>query len=285
MLDRLLRAAYRRLHPTARNNLRTWLALEQRDCEPPSIANYAVRSVLVLAPHSDDEVIGCGGTMARHVQSGAQVHVAFLTDGRWGDGALFSPQLSATERHTRQLALVATRKDEARAAAAVLGVQHLHFLDLPDGALQVNAHAVQLLTDVLHSSQPSVVYLPFVFDLHQDHWQTNRLFAAAAARLPASLAKPLLVRGYEVWSPLVANCFSDITSVMSLKRSALSQFASQLRDQNYLRIVEGLNAYRSNGALHGMGYAEAFHEAPLAAYQRLVQAAELKSQRLRLPTP
>ena len=87
MLDRLLRATYRRLQPTARNNLRTWLALEQRDSPPTPISDYAHRTVVVLAPHSDDETIGCGGTLARHVECGAQVHVIFLTDGRWGDGA------------------------------------------------------------------------------------------------------------------------------------------------------------------------------------------------------
>lgn len=285
MLDRLLRAAYRRLHPTARNNLRTWLALEQRDCRPEPITDYAQRTILVLAPHSDDEVIGCGGAMARHVQCGAQVHVAFLTDGRWGDGTLFSPQLSTADRQERQSALVETRKAEARAAAAILGVQHLHFLDLPDGALCANVTSVQLLANVLNACQPDVVYLPFVYDLHKDHWQTNRLFSAAATHLLDTVAKPLLVRGYEVWTPLIANCFSDITAVMPLKRKALSQFASQLRDQNYLRIVGGLNAYRSNGAMGGEGYAEAFHEVPLAAYQRLVQVAELKSQFLRPRTP
>lgn len=279
MLDRLLQAAYRRLQPNARNNLRTWLVLEQRDIEPTPITDYAQRTVMVLAPHSDDEVIGCGGTMARHVQCGAQVHVVFLTDGRWGDGSLFSPELSIEEKQTRQAALIETRKAEARASAAILGVQHLDFLDFSDGALNVNAATVQRLCDLLTNIQPEVVYLPFVYDLHEDHWQANRLFAAAVVKLGPAIAKSLLVRGYEVWTPLLSNCFSDITQVMPLKRTALSQFASQLGDQNYLRIVEGLNAYRSNGALGGMGYAEAFYEAPLAGYLRLVHAAELKSRR------
>ena len=285
MLDRLLRATYRRLQPTARNNLRTWLALEQRDHQPDPITNYAQRTVVVLAPHSDDETIGCGGTLARHVQCGTQVHVIFLTDGRWGDGTLFSPDLSAGERQTRQSALIETRKAEARAAAATLGVQHLHFLDFPDGTLSANPTSVRLLADRLSACQPDVVYLPFVYDLHEDHWQTNRLFAAAAAHLPETVSKPLIVRGYEVWTPLIANCFSDITAVMPLKLQALSQFTSQLRDQNYVRIVEGLNVYRSNGAMGGAGYAEAFHEAPLAAYQRLVKAAELKSKSHRTHAP
>lgn len=285
MLDRLLQATYRRLNPTARNSLRTWLMLEQRDYPPMPITDYAQRTILVLAPHSDDEVIGCGGTMARHVQCGSQVHIAFLTDGRWGDGSLFSPHISAAEKHARQTALIETRKVEARAAAAALGVQHLHFLDLPDGKLRATKTNIQLLTDVLTSCQPDVVYIPFVYDLHEDHWQTNRLFAAATAHLPEAVAKPLLVRGYEVWTPLIANCFSDITAIMPLKRKALVQFASQMRDQNYVRIVEGLNAYRSNGAMGGDGYAEAFHEAPLAAYHRLVRAAELKSQSKRINTP
>lgn len=275
MLDRLLRAAYRRLEPGARNALRTWLALEERDCMPEPITHFDEARVLVIAPHSDDEVIGCGGIIARHVRNGATVHVAFMTDGRWGDGELFSPDISAEERKLRQTALIDLRKQEARAAAALLGTQQLHFLDLPDGALLPDKASITLLAGLLESIQPQLVYLPFV-DLHEDHWQTNCVFAAAITSLGKAVAGMMRVRGYEVWTPLLANRVADISDLMPLKLEALAQFKSQLRDQDYTRIVEGLNTYRSNGVFAGRGHAEAFHEAPLAAYLRLVRAATLQ---------
>ena len=271
MLDRLLRAAYRRLEPGARNALRTSLLLEQRDAMPEPIERFDESPVLVLAPHSDDEVIGCGGVIARHVRAGATVHVVFMTDGRWGDGSLFSPGLSAAERQQRQSTLVALRQEEARCAARLLGSQHLHFLDLPDGALRVNEQSVALMRERLATIRPQIVYLPFVYDLHEDHWQTNRVFAAAVRQLPPDRA--VMVRGYEVWTPLLANRVADISDLMPLKREALACFKSQLRDQDYTRIVDGLNAYRSSGCFGGRGFAEAFHEAPLAGYLRLVAAA------------
>ena len=276
MLDRLLRAAYRRLEPDARNTLRTWLVLEERDHMPEPITTFDEARVLILAPHSDDEVIGCGGITARHVRAGADVHVAIMTDGRWGDGDLFAPSMTAQERVRRQTALIALRKLEAQSAAALLGTRHLRFLELPDGDLKVNKAAVDLLADLLATIKPQLVYLPFVYDLHKDHWQTNCIFAAAAANLDKSAAKAMVVRGYEVWSPLLANRVVDISDVMQLKLAALSQFKSQLRDQDYTRIVEGLNTYRSNGVFGGRGHAEAFHEAPLTAYLRLVRAAQLQ---------
>ncbi|UUX94796.1 PIG-L deacetylase family protein [Aquabacterium sp. J223] len=276
MLDRAARALYRRLWPTARNALRTWLVLEARDRMPQPIEQFAERCVLVIAPHSDDDVIGCGGVMARHVAAGAEVHTAVMTDGRWGDGRLYSRELPAAERQRLQDELVATREREACSAAAVLGTRGVHFLGRVDGALRPDRQAVDAVRTLLQHLRPELVYLPFVYDLHEDHWQTNRVFAEAAQALDLSAARRLRVRGYEVWTPLPANRVADIGSVMGLKRAALAEFRSQLGDQDYLRLVEGLNAYRSGGPFGGRGYAEAFHETSLPAYLRLVRAATLR---------
>src|ERR1700690_2675544 len=80
-------------------------------------------SVLVLAPHMDDEVIGCGGTLAKHIARGASVTVAYLTDGAGGGVA----EPGSTLR--------ATRKREAHLALSALGIPHCHFLDAADGHL------------------------------------------------------------------------------------------------------------------------------------------------------
>ncbi len=276
MLARLFRAVHRRLSPQARNALRTWLVLEARDQMPEPITRFEEARVLVLAPHSDDEVLGCGGVMARHVASGAVLDVVYMTDGRWGDGSLYAPGLPARQRAAQQTELVATRQREAREASQILGGHALHFLDRPDSRLQPDSHTVQTLRDTIAALQPQLVYLPFVYDLHEDHWQTNRAFAAAAADLPADLQGAMQVRGYEVWTPLLANRVADISDVMPLKLRALARFKSQLIDQDYSHIISGLNAFRSNGVFGGRGYAEAFHELPLAAYLRLVRAAALR---------
>src|SRR5581483_3324065 len=89
--------------------------------------------VLVLAPHMDDETIGCGGALAQHVRAGANVHVVFLTDGRHGSGKLGA--LTGEARREAEMQLVATRKEEALRALATLGVQGWTFLDVEDGTL------------------------------------------------------------------------------------------------------------------------------------------------------
>jgi N-acetylglucosamine malate deacetylase 1 len=115
--------------------------------------------VLVLAPHMDDEVIGCGGTLALHVARGADVTVTFLTDGRRA-GALAQPP-GARE----PLDIVATRKHEAHRALGELGVDKIVFFDVPDGEL---GNAVPRLADKLRKQlqrlRPSIVYLPFFLE-------------------------------------------------------------------------------------------------------------------------
>jgi LmbE family N-acetylglucosaminyl deacetylase len=189
---------------------------------------------------------------------------------------LYAHDLSAADRQRLQAELIATREHEARAAAAVLGTRGVHFLGRVDGALRPDRQAVDALRTLLQRLRPELVYLPFVYDLHEDHWQTNRVFAQAAEALDPSVARPMRVRGYEVWTPLPANRVADIGPVMDRKRAALAEFRSQLRDQDYLRVIEGLNAYRSGGPFGGRGYAEAFYETNVSAYLRLVRAATLR---------
>jgi len=77
--------------------------------------------VAVLAPHMDDETLGCGGTIARHVRAGASVTTIFLTDGR--HGSVTNAALWGQERAREEETLVTTGKEEARRAGDVLGVQ------------------------------------------------------------------------------------------------------------------------------------------------------------------
>ncbi|MHB8473257.1 MAG: PIG-L deacetylase family protein [Gammaproteobacteria bacterium] len=271
-MRRLLRWAYRRfIHPTARNSLRVSLLLTARDRPPEPITDFGCARVLVLAPHMDDETLGCGGSLVRHIEQGAQVTVVFMTDGRWGDARLFENNLSAAEIDQRQQVLIVTRQDEARQATAILGIHDPVFLNATDGALRPDAAIVAGLADVILQYLPDIVYLPFVMDLHEDHWQTNRVFLECLSRLPPHLHKRLCLRGYEVWTPLIANCLADISAQMPRKLQALAIYRSQLKDVNYLRAVESLNAYRSVNLGKGEGFAEAFYQCSVPEYQELMR--------------
>ncbi len=141
--------------------------------------------LLVLAPHPDDETLGCGGTIHLAREAGARVTIAFLTDGADSHAHLI-------EREQ----LVSLRRAEATAAAAVLGVGEgdLRFLGHPDGRLdQAEPQAREQLAALLAERRPGALLAPCPWDVSADH--------LAAARLAAALAAPtgLPVHGYATW--------------------------------------------------------------------------------------
>jgi LmbE family N-acetylglucosaminyl deacetylase len=214
----------------------------------------------------DDETLGCGGSLHRHVLAGERVTVAYMTDGRKGDPALNARELPPAERERLEDELVHTRRDEARRSAAILGVRDLRFLDNRDQELELSSHTRQQMRELLEELRPDLVYLPFPTDHHPDHQATNRIFLAAL--VSARGIEPPLCAGYEVWAPIAPNRLVDITSIAELKRQALAQFTTQMAVIDYGRCIMGLHAYRSITHLGGRGFAEAFVVLPVPAYRR-----------------
>ena len=243
------------------SSLRLHLALLRRDGEPAR-ATPPTGRVVVLAPHMDDEVFGCGGTIALAADAGARVTFVYVT------GASKSAASDAASAGP-DVALASERKDETRRAAAVLGVTDLVFLDQSNGVLAVTDAAVAALADALARRSPSAVFLPFLTDQDRDHWITNCLFVEAAAR--ARVAPSVACWGYEVGTPLVANAVVDITAAADRKRLAMQEFTSERSELDYPRAMLGLNAYRSLHRGRAQGLAEAFHVADLGVYRRLFQ--------------
>lgn len=223
--------------------------------------------VIVLAPHMDDETLGCGGTIARHAKAGAQVTVIFLTDGRYGGGSYSG--MTEPERNRKMQELIGVRKQEARCAGAILGVQSLVFFDAEDTRLSADRRVPKLLREILKREQPHCVYLPYFLDQHRDHRAANGVLLSAVAGTRLEFE----CRGYEVWTPLFANCVVEIDVAMESKRRAMACYRSQLADTDYAHAAIGLNAHRSL-ALGGKAglFAEAFHSLPLVEYLRLYRA-------------
>lgn len=224
-------------------------------------------NVLVLAPHMDDETIGCGGTLVKHARRGAHVTVLFLTDGRGGSNAL--RELAGDERRSRERELVELRKHEARLALDVLGVREAVFLEVPEATLDSTRAIDGRLRDIVRRVGPDLVYVPSFFEDQPDHAATARILVDATRDPEFGFE----CCAYEVWSPLWPNCLVQIDDAIAEKRRALEQYRSQLVDKDYLHTALGLNAYRSAALLRrGPAYAEAFLRTSLADHRRLYDA-------------
>jgi N-acetylglucosamine malate deacetylase 1 len=213
--------------------------------------------VMELAPHMDDEVIGCGGTLARHVASGAEVTVVFLTDGRRGGKA-----------DAGQSTVSATRKREAQLALRELGITRIVFLDGEDGRLGATPVLGKALRAALAEARPQILYLPFFLEEHPDHRAASALLADAVSGTGLTFR----CHGYEVWTPLFPNCFVRIDAAVEAKRRALGHYQSQLAEADYLHTGLGLNAYRSSALLESCRYAEAFYAVALPQYLELLRS-------------
>lgn len=245
----------------------TFGAFRHLGAEVPELIEVpAGHRVLVLAPHMDDEVIGCGGTLAKHADRGCAITIAVLTDGCLGDPVAEATPMPETARAEARRALTEIRKQESRAAAKCLGVDEVRFLDFPDGGLAAAPGAREAVEQVVAECRPDVLYAPFITDRQSDHRAAADLTAALAPRWP-----DLLVVGYEVWSPLHATWMVDITAQADRKRQALECFRSQLAHNDYRHTALGLNAFRTM-YLGGLGFAEAFFAASARLYAALAAA-------------
>jgi LmbE family N-acetylglucosaminyl deacetylase len=213
----------------------TWL-------EPPA------GPVLVVAPHADDETIGCGATLSLHAHRGDAVHVVVVTDGDRGDPrGLFSQD--GTDGY------VARRRDECRRALQALGIVTApRFLAHRDQQTDAALLRVQL-ADVLAEVAPAVVYHPAAPEMHPDHHVAARVIAEVVAARGARLR----AFAYESWVPVVPTHVIDVSTVWSVKQAALTCYASQLAYNDYARACDGLAAYRAI-FLPGTDRVEAFAE-------------------------
>lgn len=224
-----------------------------------------IGSLLLLAPHPDDEVLGCGGLLALAVAQGVRVQVLVLTDGAAGGDA-------------------AQREAECLAAASEIGYRQrndsLRFWRLPDRGLVPDAALVQRLVQALADARPDWLLAPSPFEIHPDHRAACQAAIAAWGQAGAPLGTRLGF--YEVGQALIANAMVDITPVLATKQRAMRCFGSQLTAQDYDDHITALNRYRSYTLGPGVSHAEALHfidpalrgrglEAVLAAQQRELQ--------------
>jgi N-acetylglucosamine malate deacetylase 1 len=201
--------------------------------------------ILVLAPHPDDESVGCGGMLLKHSEQGDEIHVVFLTSGEKGGHG-------RSEAETIRL-----REEEARKASRLLKVRKIEFWHLPDGALRPTLPAQERLRRKLKAFRPHRIYVTHENEMHADHRGAAHLLRRA---LLGGGQKDPEVLGYEVWTPIQElSEIVDVSPFMERKLRAVRSYRSQCAVVGFAEAVRGLNRYR--GELHswpGGDYAECF---------------------------
>jgi LmbE family N-acetylglucosaminyl deacetylase len=211
--------------------------------------------VLVVAPHPDDEVLGVGGCILRHLENGEAVHVVICTRGE--DSRFTAEQVERVQA-------------EARQVHAFLGVTGSHFLDLPAARLDTvgGSDVNEALGGVFRQVEPEVVYVPHAGDVHRDHQIVFQ--AAMVGCRPTGDHYPRRILAYETVSetdwyaapmtpPFMPNVYVDISAQIEKKLEACAMYASQIQPAPHHRSIHALRAMSiARGHTMGFKHAEAF---------------------------
>lgn len=218
--------------------------------------------VLVVAAHPDDEVLGCGGTIARHADAGDQVNVLIVAEG-------------ATSRHPErdraqvgdELSVLAKA---AHMAGSILGASGVELLDLPDNRLDSldRLDLIKQIEERIYRYQPQFVYVHHAGDVNVDHRRLHEAVVTACRPTPGHCVRALL--SFEVpssteWQPpgsaqsFSPNWFVDISEQWQRKCEALKAYATEMRPWPHARSLEALeHLVRWRGSQVGVEAAEAF---------------------------
>lgn len=216
-----------------------------------------LRSMLVIAPHQDDDAIGAGGTMLLARRAGVKLDVLFMTDG----GEEGNPSI------------IEVRAREAEVACSMLGATK-HDLSISNASPQPTLADLERLSELLHRLKPQVVLVPWLLDSPAKHRLVNHLLWLAHRRFGLP---DFEVWGYQVHNTLFPNGYVDITEVAEAKRKLIQCYKSQLETScRYDHLSLGLAAWnsrfvRGEGAAPLARYVEIFFAIPLREHLQLIE--------------
>lgn len=222
-----------------------------------------LKKVLVVAAHPDDEVLGCGGTIARYAKEGHNCHVVILAEGVTSRDEIRDPKKRKNE--------ICERKKHAYKAAQILGVKSIEVNSFPDNRMDSLdiLDVVKVVEKVISKFKPDIIYTHHYGDLNVDHWVTAR--AVETATRPISGKTVSEVYSFEVSSStewaftnkndkFFPNCFVDISSTLEKKIEAMSVYSSEIKNFPHPCSRKALNFLaKTRGAQSGLFAAEAFY--------------------------
>lgn len=220
------------------------------------------KSCLVVAAHPDDEVLGCGGTIARLAHEGTAVHIVFMTDGV---GARATEELTPAD-----VAAASARRRHAEAAGAILGAASVSFGQFPDNRMDRVAllDVTKFIEGFVAEYRPDLVLTHHAGDLNVDHRVVQQAVMTACRPQPGHSVTTILffeVASSTEWqaagpgSRFSPNWFVDVAAHLEAKRRALRTYATEMRPWPHSRSFEAVeHLARWRGASVGVEAAEAF---------------------------
>lgn len=212
--------------------------------------------VLVVAAHTDDEALGCGGTIARHVAEGDTVYAVFMADG-------------VTSREGSVQDELIGRNAAAESVREILGIKENFYLNFPDNRMDSIplVDVVQKLEPIIDKLQPNIVYTHHHGDLNVDHRITHQAVMTACRPQPGSRVRAIYA--FEVMSstewatptaePFLPNYFVDISKYLQKKNDVLNAYHMEMREVPHSRSAEHLITLACHrGQSVGVLVAEAF---------------------------
>ena len=217
--------------------------------------------LLIFAPHADDEILGCGGTIARYIAEGAEVHVCIVTN-------LFPP--IGDDSLAKENGWPINLYPETMKVKSVLGIKEYYFLRLPAVVLETVPRyetngKIQKLIDTI---EPDVVFIPHFGDMQKDHTLVSEAVMVAVRPKGRHIVRS--VYSYETLSEtewniphvsnvFIPNTFIDISEFLDKKLEALACYQSQVADFPNPRSIEAVRALAMHrGSTCGFRAAEAF---------------------------
>ena len=200
-----------------------------------------MKTVLVIAAHPDDEVLGAGGTIAKLSAEGAECHLLIVTDGS-----------SSQYRDSDHLAeIIEAKKMETKGCADILGFKSIHYGELPDMKLDKTPHITinQIIERVIDEIQPDTVLTHFWGDVNRDHQEVYKSTLVAVRPVMGQMVKELYcykVPSSTEWTPnkadtmFMPNVFVDIEKYADQKYKAFACYSTELREYPHPRSVQYL---------------------------------------------
>lgn len=215
--------------------------------------------ILVIAAHPDDEILGCGGTIARLSQEGHEVFTLILGEGITSR----DPERELSKRKKDLLSL----KDLTLNASKIIGAKEVFFGDFPDNRFDSVPllEIIKKIEDVKNKITPDIIYTHFAWDLNIDHQLTYRATVTAFRPLPGEKAKEIYT--YEVLSStefnypqtFSPNVYVDISATIEKKVEAMKAYRTEIRDWPHPRSEKALRILaQKRGCEVGIDWAEGF---------------------------
>ena len=208
--------------------------------------------ILVIAPHPDDEVLGCGGTIAKHSKQGDEIYLCIVTKA-------YTPDWSEE--------FIENRKKEIEKANKILGIEKTYFLDYPTVKLDTfpQKELNDSITKVVAEVKPEIVYIPHKGDLNKDH---RLIFEASLVATRPMNHKIKKILSYESLSetewgqpiePFTPNVYIDISDTIKTKIGAMKAYKGEIKPYPHPRSLEMINILaKMRGSVIGLDAAEAF---------------------------